>query len=256
MEVLKSKCNKRFLKSEILDDLGFVKHIFSTRDFGNQGLHVGDNREIVLSNRKKLSDELNVDSKTLVAAEQVHGTKVARVFKENIGRGALDYNDSLKGYDGLITNVPNVPLFAFFADCVPIFLADYDKKAIGIVHAGWKGTLGNIAGKSISSMKKEFGSNPKDIVAVIGPHIGVDCYEVSQDIIAIVQAMDVDSNYFIKDNHIDLGLIIKWQLENIGLLNIELDDHCTSCNLDLFYSHRKESGKTGRMAGMILIEGE
>lgn len=253
MKILRNEYG-RLLVSKIFDSLDFQKHAFSTRDFGNQGLHVGDEIEYVLQNRQKLTDSLGIDSKKIVTAQQVHGDKIARVYSKDTGRGALDYERSIKGCDGLITDEPGVPLFAFYADCVPVFLVDSNNKSIGIIHSGWKGTYLDISGKAVDAFIEEFSSSPINIRAVIGPHICKDCYEVSKDI--VTQFEDKGYGDFIekKRNHLDLGGIIKYQLEKKGVKEIEYDQNCTSCSSELFFSHRKESGKTGRMAGIIMIK--
>lgn len=255
MDILTYK-KKRLLKSNVLNQIGFIEHAFSTRDFGNLGLHVGDIKENVLENKKLFANSLKVDYKKLVSAKQVHGNNVVRVTLDDIGKGSKDYETSIDNTDALITNTPGLPLFAFYADCVPIFIVDPVQKAIGIVHSGWKGTLNNIAGNTIDAFIKEFHSKPNELIAIIGPYICKDCYEVSDDIIIRFK----DSGY-IKDsevlyNKLDLGNIIEKQLLDKGLENIEKTEFCTSCCLDMFFSHRKEYGETGRMAGIIMIKGD
>jgi hypothetical protein len=247
---------KRLLKSKILRKISFVEHAFSTRDFGNLGLHVDDIKDNVIENRKVFAESVNIDFKTLVSAKQVHGNKVIRVKLENLGQGAIDYEKSIDNCDALITDIPKIPLFAFYADCVPIFLVDPVKKAVGIVHSGWKGTLNNIAGNTVDAFIKEFNSRPSDLIAVIAPYICKDCYEVSVEIIEQFKKSGYieDTDYYI--SNLDLGNIINNQLLAKGLLKIENAEFCTSCNLDMFFSHRKENGKTGRMAGIIMIKGD
>lgn len=255
MDILTYK-NKRLLKSNSLEQIGFITHAFSTRDFGNLGLHVEDVKENVIENRKLFAQFLDIDFNNLVSAKQVHGNKITRVTIDDMGKGSIDYENSIENTDTLITNVPGLPLFAFYADCVPIFIVDPINKCIGIVHSGWKGTLNNIAGNAIDSFIKEFKSHPSDLIAVIGPHICKACYEVSNDIINKFR----DSGYLeatdYSVNKLDLGYIINNQLLKKGLKNIEQVTNCTSCDLDMFYSHRKENGMTGRMAGIIMIKGD
>lgn len=248
--------DKRLLKSKRVDNLDFIEHAFSTRDFGNLGLHVGDVSEHVLENRRKFAAALNIDYKDLVSSKQIHGDKIVRVNMDDVGKGATNYEKSIENCDGLITNIPNLPLFAFYADCVPVFLVDPVKKAIGIVHSGWKGTLYNISGNAIKAFIKEFKSRPKDIIAVIGPYICQGCYEVSDDIIKKFKESGFIEDADVFFNKLDLGNIIKKQLLDRGLVNIEKTEYCTSCNIDIFFSHRKENGKTGRMAGIIMIKGD
>ena len=246
--------NKRILKSDMLNAINFIEHVFSTKDFGNQGLHVGDTKKDVLNNRMNLTKAININKNNLVSSEQVHGNSVKRVFIEDAGKGALEYGESLKNCDALITNTLNLPLFAFFADCVPIFLVDPIKKCIGIAHSGWKGTLNNIVGKTIDSFIKEFDSLPHNIIAVIGPYIKGKCYEVNSEIIELFTQAGYNKDKQIVGNNIDLGLIVQHQLRQKGLIKIELDNHCTSCDSSLFFSHRRELGITGRMAGIIMLK--
>ena len=248
--------DKRLLKSKKIDDIDFIEHAFSTRDFGNLGLHVGDIREHVLENRDQFAKALKLNYKNLVSAKQIHGNKIARVSMSDIGKGATNYEFSIEDSDGLITDIPNLPLFAFYADCVPIFLVDPVNKAVGIVHSGWKGTLYNISGNAINAFIKEFNSRPKDIIATIGPYICQKCYEVSDDIIIKFKESGFIEDEDVLFNKLDLGNIIKKQLLDRGLENIEKTEYCTSCNIDMFFSHRKENGKTGRMAGIIMIKGD
>lgn len=254
MNILTYK-NKRLLKCNVLEQISFVQHGFSTRDFGNLGLHIGDIKENVMENRQLFAESLDIDFKKLVSAKQVHGNNVVRVNMEDIGKGSTDYEESIENCDALITDVPNLPLFAFYADCVPIFIVDPDKKAIGLVHSGWKGTLNNIVGNVVDAFIKEFASHPSDLIAVIGPHICMECYEVSND---IIEKFRDDGYLVVTDsvNQLDLGKIINSQLLDKGLKRIEQENCCTSCGLDMFYSHRKELGKTGRMAGIIMIKGD
>jgi polyphenol oxidase len=255
MDILTNK-KKRLLKSNVLNQISYIEHAFSTRDFGNLGLHVGDIKYNVIENRKLFAEAVNINFNNIVSAKQVHGNNVVRVYMEDVGKGATDYENSIENCDALVTDIPKIPLFAFYADCVPIFLVDPIKKAIGIVHSGWKGTLYNIAGNTVDVFVKEFKSNPGDLIAVIGPYICKDCYEVSSDIIEKFKENGFIEKQEKNSNNIDLGNIIKNQLLNKGLKTIEQSTICTSCNLDLFFSHRKEQGETGRMAGIIMIKGD
>ncbi len=255
MQILTYK-NKRLLKSKLLEQFSFVQHAFSTKDFGNLGLHVGDIKENVIKNRRLFAESIGIDSDKLVSAKQVHGNNVLRVTLDDLGNGSTEYEKSMDNTDALITNSPGLPLFAFYADCVPIFIVDPVQKAIGIVHSGWKGTLNNIAANTVDAFIKEFNSRPSDLIAVIGPYICKACYEVSVDIIEKFKESGYIKETYNENNHLDLGDIINKQFLNKGLKNIGKTKYCTSCDLDMFYSHRKEFGKTGRMAGIIMIKGD
>lgn len=247
--------NRRYLISEQLNKYSCIKHIFSTRDFGNQGLHVDDIYDNVIKNRKELASTIGIDYEDLTSGKQVHGVNIKIVNDNDKGKGALDFNTALDNIDGLITNTPNIPLFSFYADCTPILLFDYKKEVIGILHGGWKGTLGNIAGKSVKLMKEVFNSNTEDLIYVIGPRIGINSYEVSKDILNRLNEMNMRCEPFVVGRNIDLGEINKELLIREGIVSIELDNHCT-CADDMFYSHRCENGNTGRMAGIIMLHKE
>ena len=112
----------------------------------------------------------------MVFSHQTHTANIRKVTKDDWGKGYIkerDYSD----VDGLITNEPEVVLTTFFADCVPIFLVDPVKNAIGLVHSGWRGTVGKISQAAILRMQEEYGSRPEDILAAVGPSICQDCYD-------------------------------------------------------------------------------
>ena len=247
---------KRFLRSRMLDELEFMDHLFSTRDFGNQGLHVGDDPAKVQGNRKHLAQVLGADWTTLVSGQQVHGTTIRRVGDGERGRGAQVYDDGLPDCDGLLTDTPGLPLFTFYADCTPIFLADPVRKAVGVIHAGWMGSLADIAGIAVERMAEEFGSRPEDIQAVIAPRIGVECYQVSREVLEGAEALGLGGEPFVQGDRLNLAAVNEELLRRRGVGRIEVDEHCTACNLELFFSHRMEEGRTGRMAAMIMIREE
>ena len=252
-----------FLESNLLKEIPFISHLFSTRENGwsfsnaklNLGLHVGDDKEAVLKNRGKLCKELSIAPEDLVSGEQVHGILIHKVTKEDIGKGSFSYESSIKGVDGLITNVPGIPLFAFYADCTPIYLVDEKNKAIGLLHAGWKGTVGNIVGEAVLAMTNAYGSNPRDIKAWIGPRIESCCYEVGENVLSKIRALDLYELPYLEERKISLGAINEALLKRAGVLNIEVSPYCTSCYNERFFSYRKEEGNTGRLGALLMIKG-
>jgi YfiH family protein len=252
-----------------IDALKMVDCAFSTRLGGmsegkyealNLGLHVGDVPCRVLTNRKHFFEALNMSPETWVSAEQVHGDLIQIVTKKYAGRGLLEHKDSIPGVDGLITQDMGVSLVAFFADCVPVFLIDPRKRVIGLVHAGWKGTVSKVPHKAVQTMECVFGSRPEDCVALIGPSIGACCYEIGIDVAEKVsEAFPHVPNILSADTtgeriFCDLQIANRTCLEFAGLLpeNIHSSGLCTSCRTDIFYSYRKE-GTTGRLAGVIRL---
>lgn len=259
----------KILQSGLLAAFDWLEHGFTTRlggvsrgkyDSLNLALHVGDDNAAVLSNRRKVSRIFSWQLENWSVGEQVHGCRIVAV-KEG-GRGSLAADDAYPETDGMITNVPGVVLSTFAADCIPILLCDPIKRAIGVVHAGWKGTVQMIADKAITELVKNYGTVPADCLAVIGPGIGPDCFEVDSRVKAIwqekfsfypevVRAGNAEDKYFI-----DLWQTNKRQLIERGLKpdNIAVAEVSTFFRTDLFYSYRAEAGKTGRYAGLICLK--
>ncbi|WEG11652.1 peptidoglycan editing factor PgeF [Pullulanibacillus sp. KACC 23026] len=228
----------------------------------NMGFHVGDNKEHVLANRQLLAEDLGFSLETWIAAEQVHANQIEKVTLADRSKGAYELDTAITGTDGLYTTDANVLLVACFADCVPLYFIAKDLSVIGIAHAGWRGTVGEIAGHMISAWQTEFSIRPEEIDVIIGPSIGSCCYEVDDRVIDEINSIsDLDHHELVapsSDGHYQLNL----QLTNLRILekygvpesNIHTTTYCTSCRTDLFYSHRKEEGKTGRMLGFIGIK--
>lgn len=247
---------KPVLASPLLASCSFLLHGFSTRSWGNMGLHVGDDPEAVLRNRRDFLEGLSSSLEASVWVRQVHGTRILRASKEHQGSGAFSYNDELEACDGMITDEPGVMLMAVFADCTPIFLADPVTGSAGILHAGWKGTVRDIAGAGVLAMKEAFGSRPEDLLAVIGPRIGAACYEVGSEVLRELEDRGLAAVGTGADGHLDMGAVNKALLERQGVSKIEVSPLCTFCEETLFFSHRRDKGVTGRMAGAIGIRKE
>ncbi|WP_418627109.1 peptidoglycan editing factor PgeF [Anaerosinus sp.] len=225
----------------------------------NLALHNGDNSKDVWQNREAFCLGLGIDAKKIVTAQQVHGTNVLCVDESYLGRGAFDYEEAIENTDGLITNVPDLPLMMFFADCVPILIFDPIKKAIGICHAGWKGTVHRIAQKTVQAMGSSFNSRPEDCLIGIGPSIGPCCFEVDEPV--YTQFKQAFPSLTCKQTSKEKWKINLWeanrlQLKNIGVLdkNIICSNVCTKCNSDVFFSYRADEGKTGRIAAIIQLK--
>ena len=250
-----------------------VSHAVSTRlggvskkpfDSLNLALHVGDNPQDVINNRKRFALSLELNSEDIISPNQVHGDKIVKVDESHIGCGALDYKEAIKETDALITNIPNLPLMLCFADCVPVIFVDVENRAIGVAHAGWKGTMSKIAAKTLMAMTDEFGTDPTKCLAGIAPSIGPCCYEVGENVIEACEKAF--------PNHVD-KLIIKhdgkthcdlWQANLIQLLeagmceeNIDVARECTCCKSSWYFSYRaaRNSGltETGRIAVLCAL---
>ncbi|MEI7026761.1 peptidoglycan editing factor PgeF [Paenibacillus sp. y28] len=227
----------------------------------NCALHVADRPEHVELNRRRIAGAVGTTFEAWTCAEQVHSAEVAVVTLKDRGRGRLSRADAFADTDGLITRERGIWLNAFFADCVPLFFVDPVTRSIGLAHAGWRGTVQRIAGKTVERMQEAFGAKPETIRAAIGPSIGECCYEVDEAVIREVQAglPDVTEGWTRRENGkfmLDLKQINTQILSKAGILpeHIEITQWCTSCNTDWFFSHRKESGRTGRMTAWIGLD--
>ena len=248
-----------------------VIHIVSCRHGGiseepydslNLGFHVGDDPEAVLHNRELLCIMIGANPRWLTTAAQVHGTHIAVIRETDRGRGALDAESRLPGTDAMITNVPSIPLMVLTADCAAIGLYDPKRRAIGVAHAGWRGTAARITERVVRKMKEVFSSDPADILANVGPSIGPCCYEVDQDVIESFHESfaEMGSRFFTFREgkaYLNLWEANRWQLVEVGVkrANIELAGLCNACHTNMFYSHRAEQGQTGRYGSVVMLRG-
>ncbi|MFD2612820.1 peptidoglycan editing factor PgeF [Paenibacillus gansuensis] len=228
----------------------------------NCALHVNDEDESVIRNRTLLAEALGLPAGSWTCGEQVHGNTVTIVEASDIGAGRLSRENAVQDTDALITNVTGVLLTSFYADCVPILFFDPVQKAAGLAHAGWKGTVQEIASNTVEAMHSAYGSRPEDILTAIGPSIGACCYEVDETVIAKVRSLQLEEPHY-EDlgsgkYKVDLKGINRQILRKAGILpsHIEISKWCTGCRTDLFFSHRKENGMTGRMASWIAMTKE
>lgn len=288
------------LISEKLSEVPWLVHGFSTRqggvseEYGGQQLNLGftpeDTRKNVEQNRERLLRKLKVRDADgipwpMVLLNQVHSATIHRVYGARGPEWArLRKNKVVEsGGDGLITNTAGVLLAMKVADCLPVIVADHKRKAVGIFHAGWRGTVGRIVEKGIGEMRRQFGSDPEDLLAVIGPGIGSCCFEIGEEVenefdsqFAYSKELfeDVFDSWSLKtkypmlflnqrapghgeaamSRHLDLVKANWCQLLDAGVPseNIQSMNQCTACRTDLFFSYRKEH-VTGRMLAVVGI---
>jgi YfiH family protein len=262
-----------YLSFPVLSEIPFIKHGFSTKLGGvskgifstmNLSTHVGayqDEPENVIENYKRISQSMGIDPNTIVLSKQVHKTDIMLVNKEDCGKGLFrprDYDE----IDGLITNTPGVTLVTSYADCVPLFFVDPIKKAIDLTHSGWRGTVAKIGWNTVKKMKEYFQSDSKDIIAVIGPSICMECFEIGEEVaIVFIKAFHLEKEnpiLYRKENgkyQCDLWAANYQVLIEAGLKpeNIHISGVCTSCNSELLFSHRKTQGKRGSLAAFLMI---
>lgn len=224
----------------------------------NLGFHVGDELASVCANREKLGTQLEFPLQDWVGAEQTHDIHIRKVSKADRGKGSISYDDSFKNTDGFYTNEPGILLTLCYADCVPLFFIAPKKRMVGVAHAGWKGTVKQIAAHMIELWRQE-GIESKDIFVAIGPSICEKCYIVDKHVIDLVQNIleDVEEKPYnlITAGQYSLNLqkTNKLLLEKAGVpaQNIVVTGYCSSCDHSQFFSHRRDHGQTGRMLSFI-----
>ena len=175
----------------------------------------------------------------------------------------VGYTDGYTDVDGLVTNEPGLCLATFYADCVPLFFVDPVRRAIGLSHSGWRGTVGKIGKVTVEKMTKLYGTDPKDVVAAVGPSICQDCYEVSEDVIAQFRE-NYDEKYwenlfYAKENEkyqLNLWEANRIVLQEAGIPSeqIAVTNICTCCNSELLFSHRASQGKRGNLGAFLVLE--
>jgi YfiH family protein len=274
------------LQCAALERISWLVHGFTFRPGGasvldakqvfNLGRTDWDTRENVLANRKKLLTALGAEKMQLVSQRQFHSA-LARVFD-------APPTEPLKG-DAALTRTPGLLLAVLTADCVPILLVDTKRRAVAAVHAGWRGTLKRVAEKTLGKMRMAFGTQPRDVFAVLGPGICPCCYEVGAEVAQAFHSQFAHAREWfegpfdrlVSDDtpnplqwlnmhppghqpppplvHFDLFAANRWQLGEAGVSASKIlsSGLCTSCRKDILFSHRAEFGRTGRLMGVVGI---
>ncbi len=253
--------------AEALDKAGGVSHGFSTREGGITAdpakaslnlswIRCGSTEEVI-ANFKIFAEGAGVDYDDMVVVNHEHGANVLRLTHEHRGRGF--YKEPLPPCDGIITDDPTVTLVTSHADCGAYFFYDPIRRAIGMAHAGWKGTLLRIGAEMARRMAEEFGTDPGDIIAATGPCICRNCFEVDADLGEKFQN-EFDYPGISRPGrpgkaYTDLELAAAVQFVEAGIRpeNITLMNACTYEDRRHFFSHRRDKGKTGSMAAYIKL---
>ena len=248
-----------------------IEHFISTRTGGlstapyhslNLGLHVGDDSDNVLKNRRRLAATIGIPLNQFTIAKQIHSGTVRIISDELRGSGSVDYESAIGDTDAMVTNKKDICLVILVADCVPMLFFDPAQRAIGVAHAGWRGTLKCIAQNTVRALEKAFGSSPGDIIAGLGPSIGPCCYRVGPEVIGEFEnTFPMTKEIIVNKSDDGTGYLDLWRANFDQLLcagiekrNIELAKICTRDNPDLFFSYRHQQGVTGRFgAGITLM---
>ena len=243
-----------------------VPHCFTTRLGGvsqgylsslNIGLHRGDDPKNVEENFRILSDALGIEPEDFVLTKQIQSDIVVKVGRADRGKHMVE--GASPECDALITGEPGVALVVFTADCTPILLHDPVTGAVGAAHAGWRGTAIGIAARTVDAMVKEFGCDPGNIRAAIGPNISVCCFETDRDVPdAMVAALGKEAEAFIhyknEKYYVNLKEINALWLRKAGVKEIEISDACTACQKERFWSHRVTRGQRGSQGAIIVCK--
>jgi len=219
-----------------------ILSVFTEKIDGNLAYHVGDIKENVDRNREALALKFNYEKENLISMNQVHGNNVVIVTKES--------PRLIDDCDGLITNDKDLVLMVMVADCIPILLHDEKESVVAALHAGRNSTFLKISEIAVQKMIKHFKCKAENIKAILGPSIQKCCYEVSPELVSIVE--NSFGKEFVKGRNIDLQSINKSILEQNGVKNIIINNICTKCSSKEHYSYRKDH-KTGRFAGIIRL---
>lgn len=240
---------KKILKSTLLNE---IEHFFTTKEFMLTEGELPEKSYEAQENRRFLCGKLSVPIESIKTAKQIHSANTEIVCEDiNI----------YENCDALVSSIENSLMLLNFADCVPIILFDNKNNIASVVHAGWRGTANKIAQESVEVMKEKFNSKPENIKAAIGPSIGECCFAVDENVYSqLVKSSltkDIDKIYRY-DSHcdkyyIDLKNLNKIQLLDKGLFEIDVCGYCTSCMSDIFFSYRKENGKTARHSAVVKL---
>ncbi|HYX68752.1 MAG TPA: peptidoglycan editing factor PgeF [Terriglobales bacterium] len=283
MPAIKTKTAPVVLTIPAFERLPWLVHGFSTRlagfsrAYGGQSLNLGftsdDTRQAVKRNRAAFLKSIGAPRWTMVTARQVHSDVILRVDEAPAS--------PLTG-DALVTDVPGLVLAVKTADCLPVLLVDPKKRAVAAIHAGWRGMVKRIVEKTVGVLRREYGSDPGDIVAAIGPGIAACCYPVGDEVRdafdsqfayapelfhEVMEHNELKERYPLlfltarapghhplgRKLHLDMAMAAQRQLLDTGVPHkrIFATGKCTSCHNDLLFSHRKEKGVTGRQVGAI-----
>lgn len=219
----------------------------------NLGLHVEDRPEDVIANRRKLLAAFGEDEENFVTIRQVHGKQILRAEDSHRGCGFSSYDSAIADTDGIFTTEKRLLMATFYADCLPVAIFHPEKKILGLAHAGWKGTFQNIGGALLKAMREVAEFSPGECLCALGAGIGSCCYEVDaafyqrfRDVYAEAAAWFLpgkEGKYHFDNVKANIALL---RQEGIKEENIDVLGLCTACHQDMFFSYRKEQGRTGR----------
>jgi len=233
-------------------DLPGAKAAFTTRGGGvsegpfatlNLGRLTGDDSDAVRENRIRAARAVGVDPSSVLIGRQIHGARIGVHDRPTEPNAFTDPTPGLPEADGHATVVPGLAPLVFVADCLPVALAG--AQGVAMIHCGWRGLSAGIVENGVRAVEATNAS--------VGPGIGPCCYEVGEEVLAQFESLGAGIS---RSGMLDLREIARRLLERAGVRSIEVSELCTSCEPELFFSHRRDAGRTGRQAGLAWIEGE
>lgn len=262
-----------YLTFPVLEEIDWISHLFSTRMGGvSEGIYRsmnfsytrGDKKAAVDENYRRIAAILDCRVEDIVCSDQTHTTNLRVVGREDGGKGITRQKD-YRDVDGLLTDEPGIYLATFYADCVPLYFVDVKRRAIALAHSGWRGTVARMGQRVVEKMREVYGTDPVDLVAVVGPSICQECYEVSED---VAQAF---SETFHGPGQAEEILLEKgggkyqldlWRANEIVLTEagipaekIQVTDLCTCHNERYLFSHRATHGQRGNLGAFLGLNG-
>lgn len=256
----------------LLENTGMVRHGFSTRlggvssgEFESMNFNTtrGDSLDHVEENFRRFCGAIGCDWDLAVMSHQTHTVNVEKVTADMVTKGRSFWEKKpFTHVDGLVTDVPGAVLITSYADCVPLYFLDPVKKVIGLSHSGWRGTVERMGAVTVAKMQKEYGCDPADILACVGPSICQDCYEIGPEVAEeFYKAFtEKEAEQILAKNQAGRYQLDLWKanaliLEGAGIRreHMAITNVCTCCNPDLLFSHRYTKGKRGNLSAFLSL---
>ena len=225
----------------------------------NINRYCGDDEACIDKNLALLASELGVDKANVIMPHQTHGTETRLISRDFLSLGQATQQMILEGVDALMTDVPGVCIGVSTADCIPIIIYDPEHRATAAIHAGWRGTVARIAVKAVTEMRLAYGSRPETLLAVIGPGISLDAFEVGDEVYDEFASAGFDMAAISRREakwHIDLKECNRLQLVSLGIMprNIQVSGICTYNNYTDYFSARRLGAQSGRIFTGTIIK--
>ena len=255
----KTKGGIPFYSSSLMEAEDWLEHGVTPASYSrgsfNLGLNRGEDEQVIVERRGKVARAFSVDLSRLVCLRQVHSDRVIWVEDNMCGSETVNFCTVIENADGLVTATSDILLATSHADCVPILLADPERRVVAAVHAGWKGTASTIVIKALELMKERINTNPCRCLAAIGPAASGCCYQVGEELkphfAAVLKRVELDFG-----TYLDLPEINRRLLLTAGLQDSAIDKAtiCTICDDRSFFSHRRQGEAAGRMWSLIKMK--